>query len=144
MTKTPTEYLFRNFNFFGSRTSPQESNMCFGFECNDGWFGIIKKLCQELKALKPKGLVVTQVKEKYGGLRFYYNGPSGSEKLTKQVEKLVRGAEAKSLVTCEDCGKKGRHGETTYGYWVYTCCKEHEPEGFRAYVDIKKSKSQKA
>jgi hypothetical protein len=51
-----------------------------GFEHNDGWFDILWRLCEDLeplvaefeKAGRPK-FEVLQVKEKFGGLRFYVN-----------------------------------------------------------------------
>lgn len=139
MSQRNTDFLFRNFDFFGSRSNPKDPLMCFGFECGDGWFSILKKLCGELKALKLKNFTVIQVKEKYGTLRFYHNGPSGSEKLQDKVYKLIDDATAKSARTCEMCGKQGQRGEALN--WVCTCCKKHQPDGFKPY---KKTKSQKA
>jgi hypothetical protein len=60
--------------------------------------------------------VATQVKEKFGTLRFYV---SGGDDFTNGV---IRMAEAMSSVTCEECGKPG----TTSGPgWVRTLCVEH-------------------
>jgi len=57
--------------------SPQKSSMCFGIECGDGWFGIIDFLC---KRLKENGeCEAVQVKEKYGGLRFYVTSENNRE-----------------------------------------------------------------
>ncbi len=64
-------------------------------------------------------VTVTQVKEKYGTLRFYYDG--GDE----TIDGMVRMAEAMSAITCEACGNlgkfRGRH-------WFYTACDEHSKE----------------
>jgi hypothetical protein len=46
--------------------------------------------------------VVTQVKEKYGTLRFYVNGATDSQ------YKLIDFAEYMSETTCEICGNKGK------------------------------------
>jgi len=40
-------------------------------ECNEGWFGVIAGLCSVLSQEYP-GVQVHQIKEKFGGLRFYY------------------------------------------------------------------------
>lgn len=64
-------------------------------------------------------VVVTQVKEKFGGLRFYYNG--GDSK----VDGMVRMAEAWADHTCETCGVPGKLRK---GGWLRTLCDEHEAE----------------
>jgi hypothetical protein len=62
-------------------------------------------------------VVATQVKEKYGGLRFYYNG--GDE----VIDNYVRFAEMMSERTCDVCGAPG---EMRGGSWVVTRCEEHK------------------
>ena len=52
------------------------SCMHWGFGCGDGWYKIIDNLCQDIDALignKNIIVVADQVKEKFGGLRFYYH-----------------------------------------------------------------------
>ena len=64
-------------------------------------------------------VTVSQVKEKFGTLRFYYNGGDTS------IEAMVRFAEAMSGCTCETCGSPGvRRG----GGWVRTLCDKHAEE----------------
>lgn len=45
----------------------------FFFECDNGWFEIIKNMCQQLKdaGVEPKTYQFTQIKEKFGSLRIY-------------------------------------------------------------------------
>jgi hypothetical protein len=65
-------------------------------------------------------VVATQVKEKFGGLRFYYNG--GDD----YIDGMVRMAESWAANTCEVCGKPGK---LRGGGWLYTACDEHtKPE----------------
>jgi len=64
-------------------------------------------------------VVAAQVKEKYGTLRFYYDG--GDDRITG----MVTLAEAMSDVTCEQCGSPG---ETRSGGWVRTLCETHYQE----------------
>jgi hypothetical protein len=61
-------------------------------------------------------VVVDQVKEKFGTLRFYYQG--GDD----YISGLVSMAESMSGVTCEVCGKPGK---STRGGWIQTLCVEH-------------------
>ena len=64
-------------------------------------------------------VLATQVKEKYGTLRFYYDG--GDD----HISGMVTLAEAMSSVTCERCGAPG---ETSDGSWTETVCKTHFQE----------------
>ena len=57
--------------------------MVWGFECGDGWYNIIDAACAQienraynnrLNGVKCAPVTATQVKEKYGTLRFYYVG----------------------------------------------------------------------
>ena len=68
---------------------------------------------------KVERVVVEQVKEKFGTLRFYYRGGDDA------VSGMVQMAELLSAVTCEECGKPGK---LRGGSWVKTTCEEHAPE----------------
>lgn len=114
---------------------PKETLMCFGFECGDGWFQIINQLCNNIQhylnwqnkdsEVVPQ-VVATQVKEKFGTLRFYYDG--GDSK----IDGMVRMAESMSGVTCEECGKPGK---TRQGGWIKVLCDEHEAERQQRYKE---------
>jgi len=96
----------------------------WGFECNDGWFNIINMLCRNIQShlnwkQEIPQVVVTQVKEKFGSLRFYYDG--GDE----YVSGLVSMAEAISEVTCEACGEPG---EARQVGWHKVLCETHHQE----------------
>lgn len=94
--------------------------MSFGFECDSGWNKIIYNLCKKLKPLVHgiEYFQVMQVKEKYGGLRFYIS--SG----TDEMYKLIEQAEIKSYKTCEICGLPGKLREK--GMWLKTLCWWHK------------------
>lgn len=109
--------------------SMTKTAMCWGFECGDGWYNIIDRLCANIQhyidwknkkeEVVPQ-VVATQVKEKFGSLRFYYDG--GDE----YIRGLTSMAESMSGVTCETCGKPGKFRGTG---WYYTACDEHtKPE----------------
>lgn len=49
--------------------------MGWGLSCGDGWFNLIDKLCEDINKVigsRPIKVIATQIKEKFGGLRFYY------------------------------------------------------------------------
>lgn len=77
-----------------------------------GWVPILDRLARRLIALGWDRRVA-QIKEKFGGLRFY------SDSLTSEMHEAVREAEAESFRTCEDCGAPGEHRG---GGWIRTLC----------------------
>jgi hypothetical protein len=106
-----------------------ETCMCWGFCCGDGWYEILDSLCGHIqshidwqnknheKHPVVEQVVAVQVKEKFGGLRFYYDG--GDE----TIRGMVRMAESWAANTCETCGDKGKH--RVDGGWHYVSCDAH-------------------
>ena len=90
----------------------------FPLECGDGWLQIVDDLCQDIQAMVDEGdcsqVIAMQVKEKFGGLRFYTQG--GDEK----IYPLIGKAEDKSYTTCEYCGSP--EGKERKGGWIKTLC----------------------
>lgn len=91
------------------------------FSIGEGWHHLVDILCSEVQAYcdrhkdKVEQVVATQVKEKFGGLRFYYMG--GNE-VTDGMISLV---EMMSLAHCELCGNKAGPTRAIHG-WVVTRC----------------------
>jgi hypothetical protein len=109
---------------YGDRSAPiQTTAMCWGFACSDGWFDIIWDLSSKLEPIIQKFIgenqdtelypKASQVKEKFGGLRFYMTCA------TDEIFDLIEEAEALSCKTCEECGKPG---EERCGGWIHTHC----------------------
>ena len=91
--------------------------IAFGFECGDGWYELLDNLMDEIQKIDiDKSVSVHQVKEKFGGLRFYIG--SGND----EVYRLIGEAEDKSYKICEVCGKPGK---TNKSGWLRTSCEEH-------------------
>lgn len=92
----------------------------FGIEVGDGWKPIVEPLIKKCLEL---GGNVDQVKEKFGGLRFYYTpGTSYDDPQWEEFDKEVKAAEEKCDETCEVCGKPGY---ARGGGWIKTLCDEH-------------------
>ena len=148
---------------FQDRNKPMnQTAMCWGFSCGDGWYNIIDTLCRLLtseyrsaksqyeywkdKVGQPKWSVkdpelvtqeyvdekkakldeeaakvpvASQVKEKFGGLRFYVQGA------TEKHWAYITFAESMSHRTCEECGAPG---ETYTDGWHATLCETHAKE----------------
>lgn len=96
-------------------STPMRSLMAFGIECNDGWYDLIDRLCADIMAMNPpEDFEAHQIKEKFGGLRFYA-GPASNE-IFDRIEK----AEEESFTICEDCGTT--ENVTVEGGWILTLC----------------------
>ena len=105
----------------------QQTCMCWGFDIKDGWFKLIDGLSRRITKLDTEGTVqAVQVKEKFGGLRFYYGGRTTTKKVADEISKLVNAAEKKSFSLCEECGKKGKMRNDSG--WYVVLCERHFKE----------------
>lgn len=86
------------------------SNVHCGFSVGDGWGDLLRDLSAKLA---PLGARAAQVKEKFGGLRFYLHSE------TDEMSALIEVAEKKSYTICEQCGQPG---ERRQGGWIRTLC----------------------
>ena len=99
-----------------------------GFCVGEGWWPVLTNLCANIQhhidwqnknsEVVPQ-VTVAQIKEKFGGLRFYYDG--GDD----EISGMVRMAEAWAGNTCETCGAPGKRRD---GGWIKTLCDHHEAE----------------
>ena len=123
MNEEHTEKLYKDFPnlYCGKDKTLQESLMPFGFMCGDGWFKLIHNLSRRITKLDPEGRVeAVEVKEKFGGLRFYINAAP------KEIHDLIQVAEDKSYHICEECGHKGKIRDDIG--WYRTLCEQHYKE----------------
>ncbi len=129
--------------------SMRETCMCWGIDCDAGWYALLDCLCHHIQYRVDKGeegyirypfgmffgklfgctwmvgrrtnkkiqqVEAIQVKEKFGGLRFYYYGGN------KEIDTMIHMIESMSYCTCETCGST-RDVSQTKG-WIYTWCKD--------------------
>lgn len=113
------------------------------FNVGPGWLPLLDKLCSgienELNSLpvfllpeKHKDFGIGQVKEKFGGLRFYLD--TVPDEIRDNVYKLIGDAESESYKVCEECSAPGRAQGTG---WIRTLCDdcqeklEQDPHAFR-------------
>jgi hypothetical protein len=137
--------LFEKYpNLFQNRNkSPMQSPMCFGIECNNGWYELLSSVCWRIfqherniedrkRILKDQpekikddleyiSVKFDQIKEKYGGLRVYYSG--GDD----YVRGVVSMAEEYSYKVCEVCGNAGKPNKSG---WISTLCDEHRKKTY--------------
>jgi hypothetical protein len=115
-------------SLFADRTRPPtESLMCFGCECDDGWFHILDSMCSLIDHHIKNGewqyeqpYRFTQIKEKFGGLRVYDYGHDD------YIQGVIDMAEEMAAKSCEVCGDKAR--TKAAGAWLKTLCEKHASE----------------
>lgn len=113
-----------------------------GFAVGSGWWPILEAVCAQIQHHinwrnetrarllennpydhpipdEVPQVVVEQIKEKFGGLRFYYQGGDDT------IDGMVRMAESWAARSCEECGNVGTRRD---GGWVRTLCDAHEAE----------------
>lgn len=91
--------------------------------CDAGWYSIIIELDRDLAALDPE-YELHQVKEKFGGLRFYAH--TRNQDLSEAFNARIKHAEQLCDRTCETCGAPGKlHDEFS---WIRTLCDRHAEE----------------
>jgi hypothetical protein len=86
------------------------------FSVNNGWLGIIQSLIEVLIKLGWNKEII-QVKEKFGGLRFYVNN------LPDNAIFFITESEKKSYNTCEVCGELAEQHKIKG--WINTLCENH-------------------
>lgn len=112
----------------------------FGCDFDDGWYDLLYELCTEITAAyKSRGLPVnieiSQVKEKYGRLCFYFALERGKHRLSpgytrhkmySVVVEIVEKYENLSETICEVCGEPGSLRSDLS--WIRTLCNTHYDE----------------
>lgn len=169
MSPSLDKYLCERYSaIFADRNKPMtETCMCWGMECEDGWFHLIDTLCESIQHqvdnpqwVPKKGVlwslkrgwnnvvkvlfkndmfsriryklsfmdqyeepphvqvVASQIKEKFGGLRFYVNGANS------EINNIINFAEHLSYHICEECGKMDETVVCFGKGWIRTLCYE--------------------
>ncbi len=93
-------------------------------EIDSGWYQLIHDLIAEL-ILTDWDRDIHQIKEKFGGLRFYIGAAS------QEVHDIISRYEELSYLTCETCGETGELRKDTGwrgGMWYKTLCDKHYQE----------------
>lgn len=86
--------------------------------CGPGWYPLITDLDQRLAAIDPN-YEIHQVKEKFGGLRYYFGASDPT--LHNAMQTLADETEQRSTKTCEECGNTGAPHTSETG-WRRTLC----------------------
>lgn len=129
MTKTKEKELFHKYpKILGGQqdSSPEDSCLAFGIECDDGWFNLIDGLLNKLQYLcdifstkdNEVQIIATQIKEKYGVLCFYSHIIGASNIESEIFFDVIDAEERKSKYICEETGLPG--ALCSRGGWLRT------------------------
>lgn len=102
---------------------PKLYSQCQYLEIPPGWYSLIYELSSKLEALIPdqsnldpvRDLMccAAQVKEKWGGLRFYIT--MGTDEMYDIIDEYER----LSILTCQECGEQAKRRADK---WIATLC----------------------
>ena len=98
-----------------------QSCMAYGFAHGDGWYDIMYNLLQYIQSYSESNpnmeqVVLIQVKEKFGGLRIYYNGGDDF------IRDLIWETERIAVKVCEKCGGETDGIHRNSSYWYSNIC----------------------
>ena len=121
MSASNEQEIFSRFpELFVSNNQIAEPAMSRGFDCGDGWHGIVLQLLERLALLSPHAeigpaLEVLQAKQKFGALRIAVNYTSPA------IEGAIQEARQRSIRTCEICGCPDHQKMDDQGWWATRC-----------------------
>lgn len=137
MKKELQNRLAEEFPFM--RCKPEEAIGDFycivDIDVGDGWYGLLYDMCKEItEVLETEGesvnLVVEQIKEKFGGLRFYFHLNRekqeslhllpGEDRVYEEIFNIAEKYEDRSWDVCEICGCGGTLRRDLI--WMSTLC----------------------
>ena len=116
----------------------QETCMCFGFECGDGWFEPLLEFSKEVARINGIAMkshicfVASQIKQKFGDIRVYWHTKSFPDmcdqipnredamRLYSMMNNAINTLVLRCRNTCENCGAT-HHIITTDG-WIQRLC----------------------
>jgi len=130
MKKELQEKLFKEYPgiFRQKDMDKSKTAMSWGISCGDGWYVLIDNLCANIQNRmlnvnrgKPKEAHLiceaVQVKEKFGGLRFYTQG------CDDYIAGVIGLAESMSYHICSACGNPSSEQKSNRG-WIHPHCNE--------------------
>lgn len=117
--------LCQDFPLLYADRNGDKANTCmyWGIAVGAGWEPLIRRLSEKLEAAiqampeeEREQYRAAQVKQKFGGLRFYMTTA------TDEMNEWISDAEDESTRTCEVCGELGK---ITGKGWLKALCPEH-------------------
>jgi len=124
------------------RGDPKTTCMAWGIDVEDGWYELLDECMEKLqyfcdlcsKDSEEVQVVADQIKEKFGGLRFYVSMYGAEKVQSRIIDDIISEAERKANNICEVTGENG--AVCKKGGWLKTLCrKEARKLGYVACND---------
>jgi hypothetical protein len=120
--------ICEEFPFLIPKNFPDYDYTFLWVEIPVGWYNLFLQMCGDIKpVLKKYNLIdvfeFEQVKEKWGGLRCYYNfgfNYDDDDCWSKEIDDIVRKYEYVAELVCTQCGDIATH--TTHRGWISSYC----------------------
>jgi len=107
---------------YKNQESVERKTLMYYKDFGNGWLDLVIELTEKLlQTENGEAIKVLQIKEKFGGLRYYVSGATEEQyEIIKNYEDVI------SYSICERCGKEGKL-RSDLG-WISTLCEEHYKE----------------
>ena len=139
MTDEKQQYLYDKYPQIFGKVDEQTSPMSYGIGVGDGWFQLVLEICELLEQVRQRTGIVyraDQIKEKFGGLRFYCSDdrrllpmtPDRRAKWNKLVSEFIMKKSFQSESICESCGGDGT---MTSGGWKKCLCERCNEDRYK-------------
>ena len=139
MNNKLTNKLYNDFPIiFRQKDDPQSRiSKKYGFTCDDGWYNLIYRLCKYVQGMIDNNphlineqIEVTQIKEKFGTMRFHYKwfiideNKNVDNRLKNELDGAIMFAMNISSYICENCGNQATNH--LVNDWYKTICSKCE------------------
>lgn len=119
------------FDIFLLGSFPEIITSTTRIEILPGWIPLVSKLTEEVAEISREcgtKIQVFQIKEKFGGLRYYIDvlgdvKDSERNSTLERTQKIILEAEAASMKICEVCSEAGK--QFSRNGWLSTTCEDH-------------------
>lgn len=121
------------------RGDPKTTCMAWGIDTGSGWYDLLDDCMNKMQHFcdlcskdgREVQVIANQIKEKFGGLRFYITVYGANDIEDKIIDDIISSAERKAVNTCELTGENGTLCHR--GSWYKTLCrKEAREQGYVA------------
>ena len=124
-SKKVIKEICKEFPFLVPKNDPGYDYTFLQLEIPAGWYNLFLQMCGDVKSvLKKHGLIdvfeFEQVKEKWGGLRCYYNLGFNHDHCSKEIQDILYKYEYMAKLVCTRCGDIATY--TTYNGWISPYC----------------------
>lgn len=129
-SKKVIKEVCEEFPFLIPKNDPDYDYTFLQLEIPVGWYNLFLQMCDDIKHVLEKYSLIDifefeQVKEKWGGLRCYYNlgfNYDYDSNCSKEIQDILYKYEYMAKLVCARCGDIATY--MAYSGWISPCCDE--------------------